>query len=212
MKMFRLLSLVLLFGVSAVAAFADGSSGTDPKGSFHSPGGGGTPGAGLNFSLPPFGTSNAACGFFASTQTENCIFQNVSGVNWSSVTLFTTDSNGCAGISLNTNLFESATCVVGGNGDAILKFSGVNVNESDPGNGSNAICTPSAGIFPGVIAGCDFEISLGPGADEGNWPAGMTTDAAANPEPSTIVLIVTGCAGLLFLVIRRKNTLFDVSY
>jgi hypothetical protein len=207
MKMFRLLSLVLLVGVSAVAAFADGVPGNDPNGQFHSPGGGGTPGAGLDFSLPPFGTpvgpNSGPCEFNPSNQSEQCLFQNVSGVNWTSVTLYTSDSNGCSGVSLSSNLFESSTCVVGANGDAILEFSGVNVTESDPGNGTNAVCTPAAGIIPGVIAGCDFEILLGPSVDPGNWPMGMTTNGAANPEPSTLVLMLSGCAGLLFLVIKR---------
>lgn len=207
MKMIRLLSLAFLVGISAVAAFGDGGQGSDPVGSVHSPQGGGTPPAGLAFTLPPFGTpvgpNSGPCEFVVASQSEQCLFQNVSGVNWTSLTFYTTDSNGCAGVSLSSNVFESAVCVVGANGDAILEFSGVNVTESDPGNGSNPVCTPAEGVIPGVIAGCDFEISLGPSVDPGNWPMDMTTNVAANPEPATIVLMLSGFAGLLFLVVKR---------
>jgi hypothetical protein len=109
---------VLALGMSAGIASADGG---DPRGQVHTPTVSGTPGVGDLFDLAPFGTSNDLCTF--ANGEEDCTVKNLSGFNWTSLTIATSASS-CAGISTSTDLFGSSSCNVVG-GQAVLDFAGV---------------------------------------------------------------------------------------
>jgi len=68
------------------------------------------------------------------------------------------------------------------------------------------LCLPSAGVDPGVLIGCDFEIQLGPTGDPNNWPIGMMV-SVTTPEPSTLGMLLTTLVGLPFAVRRRKSVI-----
>jgi hypothetical protein len=68
-------------------------------------------------------------------------------------------------------------------------------------------CNPIGGTFPGVPIGCDFDIQLGPGADDsGNWDSGASFSVVA-PEPSEFALSVLGLGLVAILGYKRKHLL-----
>jgi hypothetical protein len=112
-------------------------------------------------------------------------FTNASGKNWTSLRLI---ENGvpAADITCSTNLFLACTKITLENGSVEIILSGVK------------------GLNPrnGILNGQSFAITFS------SWPKNpveFTAHAGAIPEPSTIVLIVTGLGGLVSRRTLWKN-------
>jgi hypothetical protein len=117
------------------------------------------------------------------------MFQNASGTDWFSLRLIET---GVAANLINCvqNVFVSCTTGTLKNGSTYIFLSGL------------------ANGIPGITNGELFSITLGCARGKCDpWPAGLDFGATANlasatvPEPTTMILMVTGLAGI---ITRRK--------
>ncbi|HUJ30305.1 MAG TPA: hypothetical protein VLY23_03425 [Candidatus Acidoferrum sp.] len=146
----------LIVGMSPSAVRAD-STGTDPQGKFQSPVGGGTPGVGEQFNLT-FGVSDPSVGCTASTDsggniTEDCIAKNLSGFNWTSVTISSTVMVPCSEVTVvPSDLFTSSNCT-NNDGGTQLNWWGVNYSTNDNNflaavDAEASLCNPHNPLTP----------------------------------------------------------------
>jgi hypothetical protein len=180
MKISRICALALIVVAASAMAFADGIN--DPKIIVH----------GVN------GSGNTMCGKhqcqdvginFTATVPKSgsgvLYFTNVSGKNWTSLTLVETGVP-AADISCVQTFFLSCTTKTEKNGSVEIIMSGVR-------GGLN----PRKGIGNGQSFSMQFE------CNGGCWPGGLQIGghAGTTPEPATVALMVTGL-GAMFS--RRK--------
>jgi hypothetical protein len=177
MKISRICVLVLLVVGGSAVAFGD--SVTDPTIIIRGANGSSPSGlpVGLNFTF-----SSPKGGF------GNLFFTNVSGKNWTSLTLI---ENGvpAADITCSTNLFLSCAKKTLENGSVEIILSGI-AGSRNPHNG--------------ILNGQSFAITFS------SWPktpVDFTAHAGAIPEPGTIALMVTGLGALVSRRKRWKNRL-----
>lgn len=179
MRITRFCALFLLLVVGSVAAFANGIN--DPKIIIQGASSGaptcphGCTGVGVNFSftIPKFGSGTL-------------YFTNVSGKNWTSLTLIETGVPASA-ISCVQSLFLSCTTKTLKDGSVAIILSGVKGNN------------PQKGILNGQSFSIGFAC-----VDDSCWTNGGSTvsaHAGTVPEPGTIALMVTGLGGIFS---RRK--------
>ena len=180
MKISQICALVLLVVVGSAVAFADGIQ--DPKIIVHGANGGGNSpcgshqcqdvGINFSFNIPKSGKGTL-------------YFTNVSGKNWTSLSLIETGVP-AADISCTQTLFLNCTTKTLKNGSVEILLSGI-----------------KGGLNPrnGILNGQSFAIGFA--CNPGCWPGGgvITGHAGAAPEPGTVALMVTGL-GAIFS--RRK--------
>jgi hypothetical protein len=182
MKISRLCALVLLCVLGSALAFAD--SMTDPKIIIH----------GANGNSPlncgPKGCQQVGINFTFKTPVNGkgtLFFTNVSGKNWTSLSLIETGVP-AADISCKQTLFLSCTATTLKNGSVEILLSGVR-HGLNPRNG--------------ILAGQSFAIGFAC-VDKSCWPGGATFvgHAGTAPEPGTVALMVTGLGAIIS---RRKK-------
>jgi hypothetical protein len=191
MKISRICLLVLLIAVAASWSFGD--SVHDPKIIIH-----GVSGAAPTPLCPAQGCTQVGMDFTFSVPNNvigsgQLFFTNVSGKNWTSLTLIENGAVPASAISCVQNLFLSCTATTLEDGSVAIVLSGVN-------SGRN----PKIGILNGQSFSIQFACVPNPDGTKDCWPGGLSFTAhalAAVPEPSTVALILTGLAGL---VSRRK--------
>jgi hypothetical protein len=182
MKMSRLFALAMLLVLGSALAFAD--SMTDPKIIIHGANGGGAP-----LQCGRKGCQNVGIDFtFQAPKTGKgtLYFTNVSGKNWTSLTLIETGVP-AADISCSQTLFLSCTTKTLQDGRVEILLSGV-----------------KHGLNPhyGILAGQSFSIGFAC-VGQSCWPGGITFTGHAGtaPEPGTVALMMTGLGAIIS---RRK--------
>jgi len=140
---------ILAMGMSSGVAKADG----DPRGATHTPGDPGTPYETSNvFSLAPFGSVDptGVCSYSAQAGEEDCTLKNMSGANWTEISITLGGESSCSGITATSDLFLDSSCQVI-QGAATLVFAGVEYSQGAQNFITTAAAIGAAGGLSGPI-------------------------------------------------------------
>jgi len=177
---------ILAVGMSAGMAKADG----DPRGATHTPGDPGTPYETSNvFSLAPFGSVDptGVCTYSATAGEEDCTLKNMSGANWTEISITLGGESSCSGITATSDLFVDSSCQVI-DGAATLVYAGVEYSQA----AQNFITTAAAIGAAGGLTGPQVQQELltnEPGETAYTPLCGSTVSGNAGGTPG----VMAGC-------------------